>query len=318
MTSYILRRLVQAIIVLLLVTLIVFFAMRLLPGDPIYLLMTSEETKTITEEQIQELKAQYGLDRSLIVQYFDWLGGIFTGDLGTSIRFHYNVGSLIMERVPVTLYLGAIAFIVAHVFGILAGIICAVRRGTWIDTAVTILANIGITVPIFWLGIMMIYLFAVELDWLPVMGYTPPTEDLWLSIRQAIMPVICLAILPMASTARQTRSSMLEVMQLDYIRTAWSKGLREQSIIFRHALKNSLIPVLTLAGLHLGTIIGGSVLVETVFNIAGMGRLAIASVFSRDFLVTQGITVVIAAAVVMVNLVVDIAYGWFDPRIRFR
>ena len=318
MTSYIVRRLIQALIVLVLVTVIVFFAMRLLPGDPIFLLLTSEQMETFTEEQVQALRAEYGLDKPLINQYFDWLGGVVRGDLGTSIRFHYDVGALIMERMPVTLYLGAIAFVVAHVFGILAGIICAVRRGTWIDTVVTVLANLGITVPIFWLGIMLIYLFAVNLNWLPVMGFTPLNENPWLSIKQTIMPVICLAILPMASAARQTRSSMLEVMQLDYIRTAWSKGLKERVIIFRHALKNGLIPVLTLAGLHLGTIIGGSVLVETVFNIAGMGVLAVSSVFNRDFLVTQGITVIIAGVVIVVNLFVDIAYGWFDPRIRYR
>lgn len=318
MTSYIIHRLIQALLVLLLVTLIVFFAMRLLPGDPIYLLLTSEQMETITEEQVEVLKHEYGLDRPLIVQYIDWLGDVLKGDLGTSIRFHFGVGGLILERLPLTLHLGALAFIIAHAIGILAGVICAVRRGKWLDTVVTVFANIGITVPIFWLGIMMIYLFGVQLRWLPVMGYTSPFDDFWLSTKQLIMPVVCLAILPMASTARQTRSSMLEVMQLDYIRTAWSKGLKEQAVIIKHALKNGLIPVLTLAGLHLGTIIGGSVLIETVFNIPGMGRLAIASVFNRDYLVAQGITMVVAAAVILVNLIVDIAYGWFDPRIRYR
>ena len=303
---------------MLLVSIIVFLALRLLPGDPIYLLLTSEEVQIKTPEEIQLLRHEYGLDKSLIVQYFDWLYGIIRGDFGTSIRFRFSVGGLMLERIPLTLHLGILAFILAHVAGISAGVVSAVRRGKWLDTLVTILANIGITVPIFWLGIMMIYLFAVYLRWLPVMGYTSPFDDFWLSTKQLIMPVICLAIMPMASSARQARSSMLEVMHQDYIRTAWSKGLKEQVVIIKHALKNGLIPVLTLAGLHLSTIIGGSVLVETVFNIPGMGRLAVYSVLNRDFQITQGVTVVIAAAIILVNLIVDISYGWFDPRVRYR
>lgn len=318
MAAYILRRLIQAVFVLLLVTLIVFFAMRILPGDAIYLLLTQEEVQIITEEEVQALRHEYGLDRPLVVQYFDWLGGVFHGDFGTSLRFHFSVGGLIMERIPITVHLGVLAFILAHAFGILAGVICAIRRGKWIDTLVTVFANLGITVPIFWLGIMMIYLFAHYLGWLPVMGYTSPFDDFWLSTKQLIMPVIALAIMPMASTTRQTRSSMLEVIHQDYIRTAWSKGLRERAVILKHALKNGLIPVLTLAGLHLSTIIGGSVLIESVFNIPGMGRLAVSSVFNRDYLVAQGVTLIVAAAVIFVNLVIDISYGWLDPRIRYK
>jgi peptide/nickel transport system permease protein len=318
MITYITRRCIQAVFILLLVSVIVFLALRLLPGDPIYLLLTSEELQVKTTEEVQALRHEYGLDRSLVVQYFDWLSGVIHGDFGTSIRFHFSVGQLMLERIPLTIHLGTLAFIIAHIAGIAAGVICAVRRGKWLDTVVTVLANIGITVPIFWLGIMMIYLFAVYLKWLPVMGYTSPFDDFWLSTKQLIMPVICLAIMPMASAARQTRSSMLEVMQQDYLRTAWSKGLKEQAVIFRHAMKNGLIPVFTLLGLHLSTIIGGSVLIETVFNIPGMGRLAVASVLNRDFLVTQGITMVIAAAITFVNLVIDISYGWLDPRIRYK
>jgi peptide/nickel transport system permease protein len=318
MITYIARRCIQAVFILLLVSVIIFLALRLLPGDPIFLLLTSEELQVKTAEEVQALRQEYGLDRSLVVQYFDWLYGVIRGDFGTSIRFRFSVGQLMMERIPLTIHLGVLAFIIAHIAGIAAGVICAVRRGKWLDTVVTLLANIGITVPIFWLGIMMIYLFAVYLKWLPVMGYTSPFDDFWLSTRQLIMPVICLAIMPMASAARQTRSSMLEVMQQDYLRTAWSKGLKEQAVIFRHAMKNGLIPVFTLLGLHLSTIIGGSVLIETVFNIPGMGRLAVASVLNRDFLVTQGITMVIAAAIIFVNLVIDISYGWLDPRIRYR
>ena len=318
MITFIIRRCIQAVFVLLLVSIIVFLALRLLPGDPIYLLLTSEEVQTKTPEEIQLLRHEYGLDKTLIVQYFDWLYGVLHGDFGTSIRFHFSVGGLMRERIPLTIHLGILAFILSQVAGIGAGVISAVRRGKWLDTFVTVLANIGITIPTFWLGIMMIYLFAVYLKWLPVMGYTSPFTDFWLSTRQLIMPVICLAVLPMASAARQTRSSMLEVMQQDYIRTAWSKGLKEQAVIVKHALKNGLIPIFTLAGLQLSTIVGGSVLVETVFNIPGMGRLAVASVLNRDYQVTQGITMVIAAAIILINLLIDISYGWLDPRVRYR
>jgi peptide/nickel transport system permease protein len=318
MIAYIIRRIIQAVFVLLLVSMLVFVSLHILPGDPIYMLMTSEEMSQKPEEEIALIRHQYGLDKPIVVQYFDWLGGVLHGDFGTSIRFRFSVGSLMLERIPLTLHLGILAFIIAHVFGISAGVICAVRRGTWLDTIVTVFANFGITIPIFWLGIMMIYLFSLYLHWLPVMGYTSPFKDFWLSTKQLIMPVICLAIMPMASAARQTRSSMLEVMHQDYIRTAWSKGLRERVIIIKHAMKNGLIPVLTLAGLHLSGIIGGSVLIETVFSIPGMGRLAVDSLFSRDYLATQGVTILVAGVIVLVNLIVDIAYGWFDPRVRFR
>lgn len=318
MTAYIIRRIIQAVVVLLLVSIIVFVSLHILPGDPIYMLMTSEELSERPEEEIALLRHQYGLDKPLIVQYFDWLGGVLHGDFGTSIRFRFSVGGLMLERIPLTLHLGILAFIIAHVLGIAAGVICAVRRGTWLDTVVTVFANFGITIPIFWLGIMMIYLFSLYLHWLPVMGYTSPFKDFWLSTKQLIMPVICLAIMPMASTARQTRSSMLEVMHQDYIRTAWSKGLMERVIIIKHAMKNGLIPVLTLAGLHLSGIIGGSVLIETVYSIPGMGRLAVDSLFSRDYLAIQGVTILVAGVVVLVNLIIDISYGWLDPRVRYR
>jgi len=317
MITFITRRCIQAVFVLLLVSIIIFLSMHLLPGDPIYLLLTVEQTQQETPQEIQHLRHEYGLDKPLLVQYFDWLGGVVRGNFGTSIRFHFSVGGLMDERIPLTLHLGILAFILSQVAGVAAGLISAVRRGKWLDTVVTIIANIGITIPTFWLGIMMIYLFAVYLKWLPVMGYTSPFTNFWLSTKQLVMPVICLATLPMASTARQTRSSMLEVMQQDYIRTAWSKGLKERAVIVKHALKNGLIPVFTLAGLQLSTIIGGSVLIETVFNIPGMGRLAVDSVLNRDYQVTQGITVVIAAAIILVNLLIDISYGWLDPRIRY-
>jgi peptide/nickel transport system permease protein len=252
-----------------------------------------------------------------MVQYFSWAMGIFRGDLGTSIYYHEDVGKLLLDRFPVTLHLGLLAFVFANILGVLMGGVAAIRRGTWIDTTATTLANIGITIPVFWLGMLMIYLFGLKLDWLPIAGYTSPLDDFWLSTKQAIMPVTCLTITGLAYTARQMRSSMLEVIRQDYIRTAWSKGLSERIVIAKHALKNSLIPVITLMGIGIGMVFGGSVLVETVFAIPGIGRLLVNSVFAQDYQVVQSGTLIIAMVVVLANLLVDISYGWLDPRIRY-
>jgi peptide/nickel transport system permease protein len=316
MTTFLIRRLIQAAAIILLVTIIVFFAMRLLPGDPVLMLLTSTQMEEITEDQVFELKEKYGLNDPMVIQYIRWLGGVLQGDLGNSILDQMPVNREIMRRIPITLYLGSLAFILSFIIGVPAGIICAIRRGKWLDTVVTLLSNIGITVPIFWLGIIFIYFFSLYLKWLPVQGYTSPFVDFWLSTRQLIMPVFCLSVFPIASSARQTRSSMLEVMHQDYIRTAWSKGLRERLIVARHALKNAMIPVITLKGMSFSIIMGGSVLIETVFNIPGMGRLAVTSVVNQDYAYVQGVVLIIALIVVLGNLIVDITNGWLDPRIR--
>jgi peptide/nickel transport system permease protein len=317
MTTYIIRRLIHAFFVLFLVTLIVFFAMRLLPGDPILMLVTSTEQQEYTEEQIIKLRHEFGLDKPLILQYLDWISSVLRGNLGTSILNRQPVEQELLRRLPITLQLGGLAFIIGHIIGIPAGIISAVRRGTLLDSVVTTLANLGITVPNFWLAILMMYAFGLYLGWLPIMGYSSPFDDFWLSTRQMIMPVICLAIFPIAGSARQARSSMLEVMGQDYIRTAASKGLTERMIIFRHALKNGLIPILTLAGMGIPIILGGSVFIETVFVIPGLGRLAVSSVINQDYPYVQGVTLLIAITVVLSNLVVDLAYGLLDPRVRY-
>lgn len=317
MITYIVRRLSLAVVVIIIVSLLVFFAMRLLPGDPISMLVTPSQSRTFTEQQIQELEHEFGLDRPLMVQYFSWIGGLFHGDMGISILTREPVKDEIFKRLPVTLHIGLTAFAVGIIIGIPAGILCAVRRGKFIDTLVTTLSNLGITVPAFWLGVMMIYFFGLYLNWLPVMGYTSPFTDFWMSMKQLVMPVTCMALFPIASNARQTRSSMLEVMRQDYIRTAWSKGLKERSVIVRHSLKNGLIPVITLTGVSLSMIIGGTVVIEQVFNIAGIGRLAVSSILSQDYPYVQGIILIIAVMVSLVNLLVDLTYGWIDPRIRY-
>lgn len=317
MTTYIIRRFFQSIIVLLIVTMIVFFSMRLLPGDPILMLITEDDLQSISEAEIASLRKEYGLDKPMIVQYANWLKGVVQGDFGKSIVHGGPVINDIVDRLPITLYLGILAFAISIVIGIPLGIISAVRRGKWLDTWVTVIANLGITVPTFWLGILLIYLFALYLGLLPVQGYTSPFDDFWLSFRKILMPVFCLSIFPIASAARQTRSSMLEVMGQDYIRTAWSKGLRERMIIIRHAMKNALIPVVTLQGMLLRNIFSGQVLIETVFNIPGMGRLAVDGVLAQDYAIVQGVTLLIVIVVLFANLLVDLSYGWLDPRIRY-
>jgi peptide/nickel transport system permease protein len=291
--------------------------MRLLPGNPILILITAEQVSKYTQEEIDNIKHEYGLDKPLIVQYGNWMSHVLRGDLGNSIIGRFKVSHEIAKRLPISAHLGLFAFVISIIIGVPVGVVCAARRGSWMDSILTLLANGGICVPIFWLGIIMIYVFAIKLGLLPTFGYTSPLKDFWLSTRQSIMPIFCLAIYPIASAARQSRSSMLEVMRQDYIRTAWSKGVEERVIIIRHALKNGIIPVVTLQGMMLSHILGGEVLVETVFNIPGIGRLAVDGIQSLDYAVVQGVILVMAVAVVLTNLIVDLCYGWIDPRVRY-
>jgi peptide/nickel transport system permease protein len=317
MGAYIIRRIIQALAILIIVSILVFLAMRFLPGDPLMIYLSQSDLQQVSPEMMQSLRHDFGLDKPIYLQYADWVNGIFHGDLGTSLTYHDEVSTLLAERLPVTLHLGILSLIVSILLGVITGTLAAIRRGQWVDTLMTFLANIGITVPIFWLGILMIYALSLKLGWLPTNGYTPPFQDFWLSTRKLIMPVICLSVGAMASVSRQTRSSILEVIRQDYIRTAWSKGLREKDIIFRHTLKNGLVPIATLIGMQVSLIIGGSILIETVFNIPGMGRLLATAVFAQDLPVVQAGCLVISIMVVLTNLLVDISYGWMDPRIRY-
>ena len=247
----------MAVIVVILVTIMVFSAMRLLPGDPLIIFLgQNANIEQMTQERIDQLRHEYGLDKPPVVQYFEWIGGIFRGDLGRSITYRDHVGTLMGQRFPPTLHIGLTAFILGNAIGIAIGIIAALRRGTWIDTLVTVLSYIGITIPIFWLGLLLMYFFGFKLGWLPLTGWISPFDNFWESTRHIIMPVLCMMITGLAIIARQTRSSVLEVMNQDYVRTAWSKGLRERIVVFRHILKNSLIPVVTLLGLGVGIIFG--------------------------------------------------------------
>ena len=317
MVTYIVRRLILALIVLVIITLMIFLVIRLLPGDPIYLYMSRQEQQTLTEEQIQAARHQFGLDKPIVVQYFEWINGIFHGNFGDSLFYSESVGALLKRRIPVTLNLGIPAFIIGSILGTAAGVLSALRRGKALDSVMAILSYMGIAVPIFWLGILLIYVFGLKLHLLPMFGYTSPSVDLVQNVKQLILPVACLAVTPLASIARQSRSSMLEVIRQDYIRTAWAKGLKERNVVMRHALKNGLIPVVTLMGISLSYILGGSVFIETVFSIPGMGALSVQALLSKDYAIIQAVTLLIASMIVIVNLLVDLTYGWLDPRIRY-
>jgi peptide/nickel transport system permease protein len=317
MTTYIIRRLLQGVLVLILVSIFIFLVMRLLPGDPLMLYIAQSQIESISPDDLQALRHQFGLDVSLPMQYLNWIGGIFRGNLGYSILISENVSTLLGDRLPVTLHLGILSMIFSAIFGTTFGVICALRRGKWIDSVLTVLANLGITAPAFWVGIILLYFFALKLGWLPVYGYTSPFEDFWLSLKQIILPVFCLSVFSLASLTRQARSSTLEVVRQDYIRTAWAKGLKERTIVLRHIVKNSLIPVVTMLGMQVGFIFGGSVVIETVFSIPGVGRLMRDAVFNQDYQVVQSGILMISSIVVLANLIVDISYGWIDPRIRY-
>jgi peptide/nickel transport system permease protein len=318
MTAYIVRRLILGLIVLIIVAIFIFSVMRLIPGDPLQLYIARSSMENISAQDLANLRHQFGLDVSPPQQYLNWIWGVLHGNLGRSIMLQQNVSQLMAERFPVTIHLGILAMIISSILGVTFGVLCALRRGKWVDTLLTVLANLGITAPSFWVGILLIYLLALKLHWLPVFGYTSPFDDFWLSTKQLIMPVICLSLFPIASLTRQARSSTLEVVRQDYVRTAWSKGLRERTIVMKHIIKNSLIPVITMLGLQVAFIFGGSVLIETVFNIPGVGRSMRDAVFQQDYQVVQSGVLLISTVVVLANLVVDISYGWLDPRIKYQ
>ena len=313
MLAYIVRRLIQTIFVIFIVSFIAFMIIHLIPGDPIITMLGLEAT----QEQIDILRAELWLDRPMMVQYGHWLGNVLRGDFGKSIMYREDVSGLIAKRLPISLYLAGCALLISTVLGITAGIICAIRRGGLLDQVITVCATLGVATPQFWIGILLIYAVGLKLGWLPIQGWTSPLDDFGLSIRKSILSIFCLAIVPVAGLARQTRSVMLEVIQQDYIRTAWAKGLSERVVVLRHALKNALIPVVTLLGLRLRMLFGGAVLIETIFNVPGIGRLLVRSVFDKDFVIVQACVLVMAIVTCFVNIVVDMSYGYLDPRIRY-
>ena len=297
-----------------LVTIISFLLLQIVPGDPVLQILGSHATP----EQQAILRHDLGLDQPVVTQYIRWIGGIFRGDFGKSIIYHENVAALIKERLPITAYLSVIALVISTVLGVIGGVISAVRRGSALDSFISLFANTAVAIPTFWLGIVGIYIFGLKLGWLPIEGWTSPFIDFAKSTRQLIMPVFALSVPNIAIVVRQTRSSMLETIRQDYVRTATSKGLRRNTVLYKHALRNALIPVVTLVGMALAFLIGGEVLIETVFNIPGIGRLLVRAALDKDYLIVQAGVLIIGAVVCLTNLLVDITYGWIDPRIRYK
>jgi peptide/nickel transport system permease protein len=312
MTDFIIKRILQTVVVLVIVTLAVFLVMHSMPGDPVLMYLGPDAT----QEQIDHYTVEFGLDQPLAVQYVRWIGNLATGDFGRSIAYRTDIGPLIGKRLAVTLTIALPSFAIACLVGISLGILAATRRGKLADSIVTVLANLGIAVPIFWFSIVCVYFFSIKLKWLPVQGFTWPTENFPLAMRKMVMPVLILALGPIASLARQTRSAMLEVVQQDFIRTARSKGVSERNVTYRHAFRNALIPVVTVMGMMFGSMVGGSVLIEQVFVIPGMGNMLITAILNKDYLLVQSAVLVIAASISICNLLVDVAYGYIDPRIR--
>ncbi len=315
MTAFIIRRLLQALLVLFMVTILVFLVIRLLPLDPITLYVIG--TGTMDEQQIMFLKHQYGLDRPLYVQYYNWISSVLRGDMGESLFYKDSVNKLLKERVPLTLYMGSLSMLISITVGISMGMLAAIRRGKWLDNVVSPLSVILVCLPSFLLGIFLIYIFGMKLHWLPFNGLTLPWEDFGLSVRQVILPALCTSALGLAMNARQMRSSMLEIIRQDYVRTAWSKGLTERIVILKHAMKNSLIPVITLIGMSVGFVFAGSVITETIFSIPGMGRLFVTCIQGQDYVVVQDLALIFGTVILFVNLLVDLSYTWIDPRIRY-
>ncbi len=312
MLRYIARRFLIAIPTLIIVSLLVFALQKLLPGDPV-LTMAGEERDP---QVLAYLREKYRLDDPIPVQYFAWIGSALTGNLGISLRTDIPVLDLIMSKLPVTLELAILAMIVALAIGIPTGIISAVKKGTTVDYTANVIALSGLSIPNFWLGIMLIMLVSVRWQLLPASGYVPPTEDLWLNIKTMIMPAFVLGTGLAASLMRHTRSAMLGVMRSDYIRTARAKGLLSRKVILKHALRNALVPIVTLSTLLFGELLAGAVLTEQIFTIPGFGKLIVDAVFNRDYAVVQGVVLCTAVGFIFMNLLADVLYVLVNPRLR--
>ena len=312
MLNYLLQRLATIVPTLFFVSILIFGLQQLLPGDPAIALAGEDRDP----EVVAFLRAKFHLDEPLPVRYWYWARGVLHGDLGDSVRIQKPVTELIMEKLPVTLQLAGMAIVIALVIGITAGILSAVKKDTWWDYGANIFALWGLSTPNFWLGILLILLFAVKLGWLPASGYVSPFEDLRGNLAAMIMPAFVLGNAFAAVLMRHTRSAMLQVLSSDYVRTARAKGLDERVVVLKHALRNALVPVITLGALGLGELLGGAVLTEQVFSIPGFGKLIVDAVFNRDYSVVQGVVLFTASAYIALNLLADLAYFFVNPRLR--
>ncbi|MDR3435158.1 ABC transporter permease [Telmatospirillum sp.] len=312
MLSFVLRRLAVAIPTLVLVSMLVFGLQKLLPGDPV-LAMAGEDRDP---QVIEQLRERYGFNDPVPVQYVHWAERVLQGDLGTSLRTHQTVTTLLAEKLPPTIELAVLSMLIALAIGIPTGILSAVRKGTWTDHLANVVALSGLSIPHFWLGILLILLFSVTLHWLPAVGYVPFGGDPAANLVAMIMPSVVVGGGLAAALMRHTRSAMLGVLKSDYVRTARAKGLLSPAVILRHAFRNALFPIVTMSTLLFGELLGGAVLTEQVFTIPGFGKLIVDAVFNRDYAVVQGVVLCVAAAFLLLNLIADVVYMLINPRLR--
>ena len=313
MLAYVARRILATIPVVLIVAFFVFSLLYLAPGDPAAIIAGDQATPA----DVERIRASLGLDRPFVVRFGEWFWQILHGDLGTSIFTNLPVTHMIAQRIEPTVSLMALTLIISLSVAIPMGVVAAWKQGSWIDRLVMLLAVFGFSTPVFVVGYLLAYVFALRLDWLPVQGFTPISRGLWPCLRTLILPSVALGLIYIALLARITRATMLEVLSQDYVRTAKAKGVGQRQILFVHALKNAAVPIVTVIGIGFAALIGGAVVTESVFAIPGLGRLTVDAILRRDYPVIQGVVLLFSFAYVMVNLVVDLLYTLFDPRIRY-
>ncbi|WP_421858393.1 ABC transporter permease [Oricola sp.] len=314
MLSYALRRIVLVAITLLVASIIVFAVLEIVPGDPARLMLGMNAT----EDAIAALRLQMGLDEPLLTRYLAWIGGLLTGDLGTSYTYSVPVAELVSERIAVSLPLALLALFLSTAIAIPVGIVSAARRGTATDTGVMAATQLGIAIPNFWFALLLVYVFAVTLRLVPAGGFPGWEAGFWPALNALLLPAVALALPQAAILARVTRSALIEVLGEDYIRTARAKGLPANMVLWRHALRNALIPVLTILGLQFAFLLAGTIIIESVFYLPGLGRLVFQAITQRDLIVVESVVVLLVATVIIVNFLVDLAYAWADPRLRRR
>ena len=308
---YLVGRVASLVATLLVVSVVTFVVLRIIPGDPAQLILGADSPG----DSLRALQHELGTDRPLPVQYVTWLDSVFRGELGVSLRHKLPVIDLIVERLPVTLSLAGLALLIATAIGLPLGVEAARRRNTLGDYAALGFSEIGQSVPSFWLGILMILTFSLQLRWLPSGGFVPWSDSPWQAVRHLIMPAVALGLVLAAAVVRMERSSLLEVLDEDYVRTARAKGVAEARVIYRHALANALIPTVTIVGLQVGTLLGGAIIVEQIFSLPGLGRLVLFAVLNRDWPLIQGLVFFLATLTIVLNFLVDLSYAWLDPRI---
>ncbi len=313
MRRYILRRVVALAATLFFVSVLVFVVVRVLPGDPALLILGTESSP----EAAATLRRAMGLDRPIAVQYAEWVGGVLRADLGRSIQYDVPVTRLIASRLPVTLPLTLLAASFMVAAAVPLGVFAATRHRRWGDYAAMVLSQVGVAVPGFWAGLLLVLLFSVKLGWVQAGGFDGWGQGIWPALRSLLLPALALALFQFAVLTRTTRSAVLEVLREEYVKTARAKGVGERGVLFRHALKNAMIPILTVAGVQLGQLVAGSIILESVFYLPGLGRLALGAISARDLPVVQGVVLFVSALIVTINVVVDILYGVLDPRIRY-